>query len=252
MLPKPPPIALTGDPDGRNYQSDKFEWGSLTTITLYHDMLCPWCWVGFFHAQKLTQEFSVTFDWRGAELIPPGMAYEPGPPKPAPDPNAPPPPSVQALREPPTPTPASRFDLFAEAEGIAMPSPRPPFARTHHALLGGEWANAQGPEVFDVYNEAVYRAFWEKRANIAEVSVLGEIAASVGLDAVALQESIKSGQYENNIIPFDDDAYAMGIRHVPTFLFNAEEKLAEAPYADLARATERFLIRAEKFRAKTA
>ena len=246
----PPPVFPSTDPEARNYKSDKFEWGSLTTITLYHDMLCPWCWVGFFHAQKLTQEFGVTFDWRGAELIPPSMEHNPGPPKPAPDPNAPPPPSVPTLREPPKPP--SRFDLFAEAEGIAMPTPRPPFTRTHHALLGGEWAHAQGPQAFDLYNEAVYRAFWEKRADIADVTVLGDIAASVGLDAAALQESIASGQYENNIIPFDDDAYALGIRHVPTFLFNAEEKLAEAPYADLARATERFLIRAEKFRAKPA
>ncbi len=238
MLPKQPPLALTGDPDERNYKSDKFVMGTLTTIILFSDPLCPWCWVGYFHAKKLTEEFGVTFDWRGAELIPPSMEYTPRPPKPA---DAPPEP----------PAPPSRFDLFAEAEGIAMPTPRPPFVRTHHALLASEWAWAQGMDAFDAFNEVLYRGYWEKSADIADLNVLGDLAKSAGLDADALRASVESGEYENNIIPFDDDAYALGIRHVPTFLFNAEEKLAEAPYADLARATERFLIRSERFRAKT-
>ena len=130
--------------------------------------------------------------------------------------------------------------------------PRPPFTRTHNALLGCEWAHTQGHDAFDAYNEGVYRAFWQHRADIADINILRGIAENAGLDADGLQKSIESGEFENHIIPFDDTAYALGIRHVPTFLFNGEEKLAEAPYADLARATERFLLRAEKFKSQPA
>jgi predicted DsbA family dithiol-disulfide isomerase len=237
----PPPVFPSTDQEARNYKSDKFELGSLTHIVLAHDYLCPWCWIGFLHSRRLTEEYGVTFDWRGFELVPPRMDYTPAPPKPV-DPNEPPAP----------PKPPTRFDLFVQAEGFVMPSPRPAFTRTHNALLGAEWAFLElGPQGFDLYNEAIYRGFWEKREDIANVDVLARLAGDAGLDSSALVAAVTEQRYENNIVPYDDDAYAVGIRHVPTFLFNGEEKLAEAPYADLARATERFLVRAEKFKGKS-
>ena len=53
-----------------------------SNVVVYHDYLCPWCWVGFFQAKKLTEETGVTFDWVGASLYPPeldGPASSPGP-----------------------------------------------------------------------------------------------------------------------------------------------------------------------------
>ena len=129
-MPNPPPVGLTEDPDKRNNRSPRFVLGSLTSVTLAHDFICPWCYVGYFHARRLTDEFGVTFDWRGFELIPPGMVYTPAPPQPV-DSDAP-------------PTPPSRFKLFAQAEGLVPPSPRPAFTRSHRALLGAEFARAQG------------------------------------------------------------------------------------------------------------
>lgn len=237
QLRRPPLKQLTGNPSERDRFSPDFALGSLTSITLVVDTLCPWCWVGWVQAQKLQQEFGVTFDWRHAELIPPEMEFNPSPPKPR-DPNSPPDP----------PRPPSRFDLFLETEGIPLASPRPPFVRTHSALLGAEFAWAAGRDAFDVYNEAQYRGYWENHDDLADLDVLTGYANRAGLDTAAFRQSVESEQYARNIIPFDDDAYAIGVRHVPTFIFNAEEVLAEAPYSDLARATERFLIRSERFR----
>jgi predicted DsbA family dithiol-disulfide isomerase len=231
--PPPPPVSLTGGPDERDPASPRFALGSLTTITLAHDYLCPWCWVGFHHARRLADEFGVAFDWRGFELIPPGMDFDPGPP---PDPDAP-------------PSPPSRFDRFAEEEGVEMPSPRPPFVRSHRALLGAEFARESGR--FDDYNEAVYRAYWERREDIADLGVLRRLAEASGLDGDAFAASVEVERYAENVVPFDDSAYALGVRHVPTFIFGAEEKLAEAHYADLARAAERFLVRAQRWKGGT-
>lgn len=235
----PPPLELTGDPEERNYRSDRFTLGSLTSVTLYHDFLCPWCWVGFLQSRRLLSDYGLTFDWRGAELMPASIPHTPAPPKPV-DPNAPPPP----------PAPKNRFDLFVESEGIVMPSPRPSFVRTHNPLLGCEWARVEGPEAFDIYNEAVYRAFWEQRQDISDLEILESLAKAGGLNGTALVESIRAERYAENIVPFDDDAYVTGIRHVPTFIFGAEEFLAEANYADLSHAAERFQFRLERHRAK--
>jgi predicted DsbA family dithiol-disulfide isomerase len=237
-LRRQPARFLTGDPQERDYRSEKFVLGTLTTITLAHDFICPWCYVGFFQARRLTEEFGVTFDWRGFELIPPEMDYTPAPQTPV-DPNAP-------------PKPTSRFDLFAEAEGLVPPSSRPTFARSHKALLGAEFALLEGsPQKLDAYLESVYRGYWTDRDDIADMVVLRRYAADAGLDADAFAASVHAERYRENVPPFDDTAYSIGIRHVPTFYFNAEENLAEAGYADLARATERFLIRSERFKEKT-
>ena len=90
MNMSPPLVAFSGDPNQRNYQSEQFALGSLTTITLFHDFLCPWCWIGLFQAKKLTEAFGVTFDWRGAELFPPAMERYSPPPAPATRPQRPP------------------------------------------------------------------------------------------------------------------------------------------------------------------
>lgn len=236
-LRKPPLKKLANTPQERDRFSPEFALGSLTSITLVVDTLCPWCWVGWVQARKLEAEFGVTFDWRHSELIPPEMKFSPSPPKPI-DPNAPPEP----------PRPPSRFGLFLETEQVPLASPRPPFARTHQALLGAEFAWAAGRDAFDIYNEAMYRGYWENHDDLADLDVLTGYAYTAGLDTTAFTQSVTTEQYVNNIIPFDDEAYAIGIRHVPTFLFGAEESLAEANYTDLARATERFLIRSERFK----
>lgn len=232
----PPPIALTGDPDERNYKSPKFTLGSLTTITLFHDYICPWCWVGFHQARRLTGEFGLAFDWRGAELIPPGMAYTPAAPSP------------KSAAPAAPPRPKGRFDRFLDEEGIVLPAPRPAFVRSHAALLGAEFARDAGH--FDAFNEAVYRGFWEHHEDISDLAVLERLASAVGLDGAALAASVRAERFAETIVPFDEDAYARGIRHVPTFLFGAEEYLAEAHYADLAHAAERFLARAKRFKEK--
>jgi predicted DsbA family dithiol-disulfide isomerase len=107
-----------------------------------------------------------------------------------------------------------------------------------------------GQEAFERYNQEVYTAYWEQQEDISKPEVLRAIAERVGLDGEALTQSVVAKRYEENIIPFDEEAHALGIRNVPTFIFMTSERLAEANYTDLARATERFLIRSERYRGK--
>ena len=205
-----------------------------SNIVLFHDYLCPWCWVGFFHAQRLAAEFSVVFDWRGAELYPPElepqMLSKPGP---------------SAPRHPDRKK--TRFDLFCESEQILVPEPRPGFVRTHRALLGAEFVKANTDYATELaWHEAIYRAYWERCEDIESLEVLGQLGAPLGLDVAALTAAIASEQGAENILAFDDGAYAKGIRHVPTFIFGTEEILAEAHYVELAYATQRFLVRKPK------
>ena len=195
-------------------------------VTVAHDYLCPWCWVGFFQAQKLTEEFpQITLDWRGYELLPEELGplpdYKPQPK----DPTAPP----------------SRFDLFAEAEGVPLHQRTIGVVRTHAALEGAEFVKDKAPERFDAYNEAVYRAFWERSEDISDLDVLSALARSAGVDAAAFRQAVAAKAYYDKIVRFDDDAYARDVTHVPTFLFRGE-RCAEAPYSTIRDLARRFLI----------
>ncbi len=203
-------------------------------VTVAHDYLCPWCWVGFFHAQKLKEEFpQITLDWVGYELLPEELGPLPDfPPRPR-DPDLPP----------------SRFEAFARSEGVPLSDRTIGVVRTHYALEGAEYIKDKAPDKFDAYNEAVYRAFWERSDDISNLDILGGLVASIGLDDRAFVtdflRAVSAKEYHDRIVRFDDDAYARDVTHVPTFLFRGE-RCAEAPYRTIRELAERFLIWYEK------
>ena len=200
--------------------------GTKISVTIAHDYLCPWCWVGLFHAKRLREEFpQIEQDWVGYELLPeelgPMPTYAPQPK----DPNAAP----------------TRFELFAEAEGVTLHPRTIGAVRTHAALEGAEYVKDKAPEQFDAYNEAVYRAYWERSEDICDHAVLAGIAEKIGLDPADFARAVSAKAYYDRIVRFDDDAYAADITHVPTFQFRGE-RVAEAPYATIRELAQRHLI----------
>ena len=207
-------------------------------VVLYHDIVCPWCYVGLFQAARLEAQFGIEITWLGAELFPPDLDGPPSNPGPRP----------AIVRDPNKP---NRFDDFAAAEGVAMSDVRPGFVRSHRALLALEFAKTLGHRPFNELNTAIYKAYWEQYADIENIDVLRGIASSVGVDANAMAASVENEAHADQILPFDDGAYGAGVRNVPTFIFGANEVLAEANYDDLARALERFLGRVGRLREGT-
>lgn len=201
------------------------------TVTVAHDYLCPWCWVAFFQAQKLTQEFpQIALNWAGYELLPEELGPLPDFPPPTPrDPSA----------------PLNRFEAFAEAEGVPLHERTIGVVRTHNALEGAEWVKHTAPEKFDAYNEAVYRAYWERSDDISNLDILGNLVASIGLDdkdqVHDFLRAVSAKEYHDKIVRFDDEAYARDVTHVATFLFRGE-RCAEAPYSTIRDLAQRFLI----------
>jgi len=195
------------------------------TVIIAHDYLCPWCWIGLFQAKRLAEEFpQIKQDWRGFELLPEALGPLPDyKPKPK-DPNDPP----------------SRLDLLAELDGIPIPQNRTiGIVRTHDALQGAEYAKEIAPDKFDAYNEGVYRAFWERSEDISDHAILGGIAEAAGLDQEDFLTAIKAKKYSSKIVPYDDEAYANDITHVPTFVWRGE-RCAEAPYQTIQEMAARF------------
>ncbi|MEO7714635.1 MAG: DsbA family protein [Capsulimonas sp.] len=198
-------------------------------VTIAHDYLCPWCWIGVMQAKRLKEEFpQIRQEWVGYELLPEALGPLPDyTPKPS-DPNEP-------------PAPPSRLDLLAELDNIPIPKDRTiGIIRTHNPLQGAEYVNEHAPDRFDEYNEAVYRAFWERSEDISDLGVLAGIAAGIGIDPKDFTDKLAAKAYSSKIVEFDDDAYAADVTHVPTFIFRGE-RCAEAPYSTIREMALRYL-----------
>jgi len=196
------------------------------SVTIAHDYLCPWCWVGYFHALRLKEEFpKIEQIWVGYELLPEELGPLPDfKPRPR-------------DRENP-----SRFDLFTDSEEVIIPDGRTVgIIRTHNALEGAEWFKEHAPDRFDDYNGAVYRGFWQHSVDISDLTLLTEIARDNGADPDSFRSALEAKQYHDKIVRFDDDAYAADVTHVPTFIFRGE-RCAEAPYSTVQELASRYLI----------
>jgi predicted DsbA family dithiol-disulfide isomerase len=197
------------------------------TVEVIHDYICPWCWVGYFQAKRLEAEFpNIHLDWKGYELLPEGRFDAP---------------VFTGQKELDPNRPLNRFELHAQSESVPYNPSRPiGFVFSHNALEGAEYAKAQGKLQFDTFNEGVYRAYWEKSKDISDIEILADIAENAGLERGDFVNALREKRFNHLIVPFDDEAYADDITHVPTFRFRGE-RTAEAPYAVIRDLTLRFL-----------
>jgi len=195
------------------------------TIPIAHDFICPWCWVGLLQAKRLEEEFGVTIEWKGYELFPKDMEwgdYPPGPAVPA--------------NKPPT---LSRFDFLLVADDLELPkSQRPNKMRTYNAHQAVEYAKTEG--VGNELVEALYKAYWLEGKEINDLAVLTGVATGIVRDLTALQKAVETNQFDDQVVDYDDPAYAVGVYNVPTF-FIGGERLAEQPYVILKKAVAKVL-----------
>ncbi|CEK17194.1 predicted dithiol-disulfide isomerase involved in polyketide biosynthesis [Chthonomonas calidirosea] len=199
----------------------------MPVLSVAHDVVCPWCWVGRHQAKRLKQEFpTLEFNWLGFELLPEGLTYTPPPPDP------------DADKKPPVPT---RLELLLAAEGLTLPQKRKPISNSRLALEGAEFAKEQGR--IEPYLDALYYTYWEEDEDIADRDVLREIARRADLDVHAFDRCLDERRYRDRIVEFDEPAHRAGVWNVPTWMF-PEKWVAEQPYRVLREMAARFVAEA--------
>ena len=98
--------------------------------------------------------------------------------------------------------------------------PMQPRSRLAHEAA--HWARSQGR--FDVYHEAIFRAFFERGENIGEIEVLTSLASALGLEAESLRQALEGRQFEKSVLDDELEAQALGVSGVPAFI--ADRKAA--------------------------
>lgn len=173
------------------------------SLVMFSDFICPFCYIGFETIRKLQPEFGFTLEWTGFQIHPEwpaaGMAaadYRRGVD-----------PETRRMMW-------ARIASLGETVGLKMKSPEL-LANSRLALEAAEFAKECGKA--EVFEERVFRAYFNENLNIGSQGVLGELAAEVGLDRDELNLALESKRYEQRL---DDNAHAAherGVDGVPTF-----------------------------------
>lgn len=112
------------------------------------------------------------------------------------------------------------------------------------ALVGAKYAEAQG--VGRAYHKAVMDAYWRQAKDISDLSVLKEIAASVGLDAAEFAAALEDADYDQEVSQDIHWAQQYGLNSVPSIVLAGKYLIPGAqPYATLAQAADQVLAEAQ-------
>jgi len=112
-----------------------------------------------------------------------------------------------------------RDSVYPLAERLGMTMRLPPIQpRSRRAHEAAKWAQTQ--DQFDAYNEALFRAFFERGEDISDLDVLSTLARDLGLDDSSLCTSLETKQFEPSVIADEHEAAELGVHAVPAFVFN--------------------------------
>ena len=106
---------------------------------------------------------------------------------------------------------------LAERLGVTMKLP-PLQPRSRLAHEAAKWAGTVNR--FDDYNEAIFRAFFERGENIGDAEVLVKLAEDLRLDAEGLRRSLAQHDFEELVLAEEREAGELGVRAVPAFIAN--------------------------------
>jgi len=169
-------------------------------LRVWSDFVCPWCYVGLAEVEKLKQRYDVEVDWRPfflrPETPPEGLLL---------------PDAIRArMKDPNNP-----LKLRAAAAGLKMVE-RERIPSTRRAHEAAEFARAQGR--LAPLHAALLRRYWSEGQDLWAMETLRGAAVDAGLDPDALQSALESGAYRDQVQERVDEAQALGVHAVPTFL----------------------------------
>jgi predicted DsbA family dithiol-disulfide isomerase len=95
----------------------------------------------------------------------------------------------------------------------------------------GKWAEALGKG--DEFHLAVFQAYFADGRNIADISVLKEIAGTIGLDGWMAEQAMAERTFKEAVDRNWEYSRACGITAVPTFMVDGRKVVGAQPYQAL-------------------
>lgn len=130
-------------------------------------------------------------------------------------------------------------NVAAEA-GVAVEAPVR-WLDSDKALQGSELAREAG--AFAAYHDAVFRAAFEERAEIADLGLLSTIAAHAGLDPACFRDELERGRMAARIAANKDEADRFSALGYPSFILGDFPLTGIQPIETMRMLLARFIER---------
>ncbi|MBX3001097.1 MAG: DsbA family protein [Caldilineaceae bacterium] len=192
------------------------------SVTIYHDFVCPYCYLSQFLAQRLQAEKEIEITWR-AYLLNPAT-----------------PPEGRAL---PPHVQTNKRQIFAKlyalTEELGVPFQiREPVSNSLRAHEAAEVARSQGK--YRPLQQALLRRYFGEGEDLYAWETIRSAAEQADLDPDAIQDAVASGQYRDVVMAQYATAKAQGIEQIPTFIFDETHRITGLqPYDVYAQTVDR-------------
>ncbi|GAB3629949.1 disulfide bond formation protein DsbA [Pandoraea terrae] len=139
----------------------------------------------------------------------------------------------------------NQANITARAESVGFPMRMD--LRTHayntfdaHRLL--HWASTIGNDKQQALKEALFKAYFTEGKQTSDPEVLVAAAAAAGLDPARTREILASGEYADQVRALEAHYQGLGIRSVPSIIFNNRHLISGGQPADVFEQAIRQII----------
>ena len=112
---------------------------------------------------------------------------------------------------------------LAERLGVDIKLP-PVQPRSRWAHQAAHWARRHGK--FREYNDALFRAFFQRGEDIGDTGVLTRLASDMALDGGDLRKALADDLHLDHVLADEREAKKLGLRGVPAFIANRKIALS--------------------------
>jgi predicted DsbA family dithiol-disulfide isomerase len=194
---------------------------SMTTISVFSDVICPWCYLGKRRLERALTDLGLT----GAPTIR-WLPFELNPDMP----QAGMPRAEYRARKFGAQRSAeldARMEALGREDGVAFAfnrMQRTPNTRRAHMLI----AHATDEGFGDAVVEALFRAYFEEARDIGDPEVLAEIAAAQGLAGEGVRAALDNEVLRDRVVLLERRAAEIGIGGVPFFILESGQVVSGA------------------------
>ena len=171
-------------------------------VVVYSDYVCPFCYIGYHRIEKLKGQYNLDVEWKPFELHP--ETPKEGVP-------------IEKL-----PFPREAFEMFianvkklADEDGLIIKSGGI-MSNSRLALYISEYARKKG--LFNQFHEIIMKKYWIEGKNIGDLSLLLELAESIGLNRDEILDFIETDEPAKILKASMAELQNYMINGVPTFV----------------------------------
>lgn len=202
-------------------------------ITVYSDYVCPFCYLGrrSLEEYQQTRESELTIDWRPFDL----RGHKRGPDGEIDH-------SVEdgkddAYFDQVRQNVARLRDEYGADEMLSLDD-LPEDVDSFDAQVASFYLQAEYPDRWLAFDEAVFEALWVEGRDIGDVDVLADIAEEAGVDGDEIRQAVTDEERRDRLRERFTDAQQDGITGVPTFAYDGHAARGAVPPEHLKRLVE--------------